>query len=68
MVELNKIKVGDRLIWKGSAIVSSYGKREVPAIVMRINDSSRIQIKIQTPSGEIIKHVSVNSLDYCEEK
>lgn len=68
MVELSKIKVGDTLIWKGSAIVASYGKREVPAIVMRINDSNRIQIKIQTPAGEIIKHVSVNSLDYYEKK
>lgn len=64
MVEISKIKTGDKVIWRGSGQTKSYGNRNVEAIVMLIKDENRIQIKIQTPRGEMIKFVSKNSLDY----
>ena len=66
MVEVGKLRVGDKVIWLGSAKSLSYGNRRVPAQVVRIKDSKRIQIKIQTPAGEILKYVSENSLDYSQ--
>jgi hypothetical protein len=63
MVEMGKIRIGDRVIWLGSAKSLSYGNRRVPAQVVKIKEE-RIQIKIQTPAGEILKYVSANSLDY----
>jgi len=66
MVETSKIKVGDKVIWLGSNKNISYGNRNVPATVLKIKDDGRVQIKIQTPIGEMIKYVSHNSLDYAE--
>ena len=66
MVDMGKIKVGDLVIWLGSAKKMSYGNRKVPAVVTKIKDLKRIQIKIQTPSGEILKYVSPNSLEYAQ--
>lgn len=66
MVEINKIKIGDRVVWLGSDRRVSYGNRNVPATVLKIKDDGRVQIKIQTPIGEMIKYVSHNSLDYAE--
>lgn len=66
MVDSGKIKVGDFVIWLGSAKSQSYGNRQVPARITKIKDSKRIQIKIETPHGEILKYVSPNSLDYAK--
>lgn len=66
MVELSKIKVGDKVVWLGSSKAKSYGNRSVPAKILMIKDERRIQISIQTPKGEMIKFVSKNSLDYAE--
>ena len=62
---MGKIKIGDRVIWLGSAKSLSYGNRRVAAQVVKIKEE-RIQIKIQTPAGEILKYVSANSLDYSQ--
>ncbi len=62
MVDVGKLKVGDRVIWLGSAKCVSYGNRCVPAIVTKIKDDKRIQIKIQTPQGEILKYVGATSI------
>jgi hypothetical protein len=37
----------------------------VRAQIVKIKEE-RIQIKIQTPQGEILKYVSANSLDYAK--
>lgn len=66
MVDSGKLKIGDRVIWLGSAKSLSYGNRQVPAQVTKIKDSKRIQIRIETPQGEILKYVSENSLDYAK--
>lgn len=66
MVEISKIKIGDNVIWLGSNKEISYGNRNVPAVVLKIKDDGRVQIKIQTPIGEMIKYVSHNSLDYAK--
>lgn len=66
MVEIDKIKIGDSVIWLGSDSRVSYGTRNVPAIVLKIKNDGRVQIKIQTPMGEMIKYVSRNSLDYAK--
>lgn len=65
MVDQGKLKVGDRVIWLGSAKSLSYGNRQVPAQIVKIKPD-RIQIRIQTPAGEILKYVSANSLDYAK--
>ena len=60
-----QLKVGDAVIWLGSAKSISYGNRQVKAQIVKIKEE-RIQIKIQTPQGEILKYVSANSLDYAK--
>jgi hypothetical protein len=65
MVDMGKLKVGDAVIWLGSAKSISYGNRQVKAQIVKIKEE-RIQIKIQTPQGEILKYVSANSLDYAK--
>lgn len=57
--------MGDAVIWLGSAKSISYGNRQVKAEIVKIKEE-RIQIKIQTPQGEILKYVSANSLDYAK--
>ena len=65
MIDIKNLKVGDKVIWLGSAITKTYGKRTVQATVLMIKDENRIQIKIETPKGEMIKFVSKNSLDHA---
>ena len=65
MVDMAQLKVGDAVIWLGSAKSISYGNRQVKAQIVKIKEE-RIQIKIQTPQGEILKYVSANSLDYAK--
>jgi len=67
MIEIDNIKAGQRVIWLGSAKTVSYGNRTVIATVLRIKEDGRVQIKIDTPKGEMIKFVSKNSLDYFHE-
>lgn len=67
MIDASKVRVGDFVVWLGSARSLSYGNRQVPAQVTQIRPD-RIQIKIQTPHGEILKYVSANSLDYQKKK
>ena len=62
MVELNEIKIGDQVYWMGSSLTASYGHRRVPATVNVIKDQTRVQIKIETPAGVILKYVSCSSL------
>ena len=66
MVDVGTMKVGDFVVWLGSAKTVSYGNRRVPALITKIKDSKRIQIKIKTPYGEILKYVSASSLDYAQ--
>ena len=66
MVELENLKVGDKVIWLGSSRANSYGTRHVEAIILKVQENQRIQIKIETPMGCVIKFVSRNSLDYAE--
>lgn len=61
MVEVGKLKIGDRVLWLGSSKSLSYGNRRVPAEIVKIKPE-RIQIKIKTPYGEILKYVSANAL------
>lgn len=67
MIDTTKIKTGQKVIWLGSAKTISYGNRTVVATVLRIKDDGRVQIKIDTPKGEMVKFVSKNSLDYFNE-
>lgn len=67
MIDITKIKTGQKVIWLGSAKTISYGNRTVVATVLRIKDDGRVQIKIETPKGEMVKFVSKNSLDYFNE-
>ena len=67
MIELDKISIGSKVIWLGSAKTVSYGNRSVVAEVIRIKEDGRVQIKIDTPKGQMVKFVSKNSLDYFKE-
>lgn len=64
MVKPENVKVGDKVVWLGSARTKSYGNRQVLATVMEVVDDGRIKIKIKTEKSEIIKFVSGNSLDH----
>lgn len=64
MVKPENVKVGDKVVWLGSAKTLSYGNRQVIATVMEVKDDGRIKIKIKTEKSEIIKFVSGNSLDH----
>lgn len=66
MIDINKITVGERLIWLGSNADNSYGNRSVPAQVLEIKLPDRVKIKVTTPNGDMIKHVSYKSLDYVK--
>jgi len=64
MVKPENVKVGDKVVWLGSAKTLSYGNRQVTATVMEVTEDGRIKIKIKTEKSEIIKFVSGNSLDH----
>lgn len=64
MVKPENVKVGDKVVWLGSAKTLSYGNRQVIATVMEVKEDGRIKIKIKTEKSEIIKFVSGNSLDH----
>jgi|LakMenEpi12Oct12_1017442.scaffolds.fasta_scaffold00774_2 hypothetical protein len=67
MIDVGSLKVGDRVIWLGSSKSVSYGNRRVPAEIVKIKPE-RIQIKIETPYGEILKYVSANALAIDKKK
>ncbi len=64
MIEKKDVVSGFECFWMGGTKVSVYGQRKVPAKIILITESGRIQIEIETPNGKVKKFVSANSLEY----
>lgn len=62
MVDIKTLSIGDKIYWVGGSPTETYGHRRVEATVLIIKDEKRIQIKIETPKGTILKYVSKASI------
>jgi hypothetical protein len=57
-----ELKVGDEVFWLGSSPTKTYGQRRTPAKIIKICDDKKIQIKIDTGKGIILKFVAITSV------